>query len=110
MTTVYAIRERNTDRYLPAMKMIGSSSRVRHRGFSFTDPVSGQAPRLFYTKQSARNALTAWLQGTWKTETVRSGFYGEDTDVYTVPTKVEGRKRELMEIVEFNLVKVGNVA
>jgi hypothetical protein len=104
MISVYAIREKGTDKYLPGLKR----GRVRLRGFSFTEPVSGEAPRIFHTKQSARNALTAWLQGTWHTHTISSGFYGEDTDVYTEPKPVESRKRERMEIVEFNLVEVRN--
>jgi hypothetical protein len=40
---VYAIRERGTDRYLPALKR----GRVRTRGFSHDEPVTGP-PRLFH--------------------------------------------------------------
>lgn len=93
----YAIKLKGTDKYLPIL--------WRHRsGFSHTEPTNEQLPRLFPTLRSAQNALTAWLQGHWRQETNRSGFDGEDVDVYTVPYEsVEGRKRENMEIVKMEI-------
>ena len=88
----YAIKLKGTDKYLPVMWR-------KRCGFSHTEPTNEVMPRLFPTLASARNALTAWLQGKWKTVEVHSGFYGEDVDCYAEPVKVEGRKRELMEIV-----------
>ena len=99
MMKVYAIRERGTEKYLPGLKR----GRMRTRGFSFTEPIEGEFPRLFPTKRSAENALTAWLQGQWEMKISRSGMWGEDENDYPEPTVVEGRKRELMEVVKFTL-------
>jgi len=99
MIEVYAIREKGTEKYLPALK----KGRMRIRGFSFTQPMEKEAPRLFHTKRSAENALTTWLQGHWEIHTSVSGMFGEDVDIYPAPTLVEGRKREAMEIVKFTL-------
>jgi hypothetical protein len=92
---VFAIRVFGTTKYLPMRK--------KSRGFSYDEPTDEKPPRLFYTKRSAQNALTAWLQGVWENHTVTSGYYGEDVDVYPEPKKVEGRQREMMEIVKFQL-------
>ena len=92
----YAIKLRGTDKYLPIMWR-------KRCGFSHTEPTNEILPRLFPSLRSAQNALTAWLQGEFRTETVRSGFYGEDTDVYTVPYKVDGRERDKMEIVKMEI-------
>jgi hypothetical protein len=98
----YAIREKGTQKYLPAMK----NGRIRMRGFSNTDPVEGVPPRLFPTKRSAENALIAWLQGSWEMHQTRSGWYGEGVDIYPEPTPVRERMREKMEIVVFVLNEI----
>jgi hypothetical protein len=91
--TAYAIKLKGTDKYLPILWR-------KRCGFSRTEPTNEHLPRLFPSLRSAQNGLTAWLQGEFKTEITRSGFYGEDEDVYTVPYKVEGRERGKMEIVK----------
>ena len=101
MFEVWAIREKGTEKYLPAMKR----GRICVRGFTSTEPTEGVPPRLFPTKRSVENALTAWLQGQWEMHQIQSGWYDEDVDTYPEPKAVEGRKRELMEIVKFNLTE-----
>ncbi len=63
-------------------------------------------PRLFFTLQSARNALTMWLQGKWERHqgTNHSYFDGpEDYDNMIVNTPSVPRCRGDMEIVELEL-------
>lgn len=95
----YAIKLKGTKKYLPILWR-------KRCGYSHTEPTDQVLPRLFPTLRSAQNALTAWLQGKFETETTHSGFYREDVDVYTVPHKVEGRERNKMKIVVFNLREV----
>jgi len=65
-------------------------------------------PRIFFTLQSARNALTMWLQGAWERSTYQEGDW--ETGYYTaegdpVPNEPPApRRREDMEIVELELV------
>jgi hypothetical protein len=62
-------------------------------------------PRLFFTLQSARNALTMWLQGKWKRDQGTSySFDGpEGYDEMTVNAPPVPRTRGDMEIVELEL-------
>lgn len=107
---VFAIRHKPTQAWMPTrmFKTIG-------RGWSYWTPGDSSEgldgfdknPRIFFTKQSARNALTAWLGGRWVQGKVREGDW--ETGYYTVdgdpaPTRppVE-RKREDMEIVMLTL-------
>lgn len=93
----YAIREKYTKKYLP---MRWKSS----RGYSHDEPVI-EFPRLFKSERSALSALSAWIQGVWENEFYRTGEYGEELVTYSVPTPVEGRKRENMEVVKFVLLE-----
>jgi len=50
--------------------------------------------------------IDAWLAGTWSNTTVTSGYFGDDCEVYPEPTPVAHRRRDAMEVVEFELVEV----
>ena len=97
--TVYAIREKGTDKYLP--NGIFSKGRLRPKGFSHTESSNTLFIRLFPTEKSARNSLVMWLQGKWK------GNYNSIKDeIYLDFDSVPERKRENMEIVKFRLVEI----
>jgi hypothetical protein len=98
MIYAWAIRQKSTGAYLPARK--------NGRGYSFDEPGFG-FPRLFKSERSARNALTAWLQGEWKLEwhTKYDDAWGPDDYQTLVQNKVETRDASDMEIVKFLLVE-----
>ena len=112
---VYAIRHKPTGSWMPARMF-----RTSGKGWSYwapADPSSDKPynknPRIFYTLQSARNALTAWLQGEWVRGTVRegdweTGYYEVDAEPIPNNPPVE-RKRDDMEIVIFHLEEFGPV-
>lgn len=95
---VWAIRDKNTKLYIP-----DSRSYKSHE-----EATSSDRPRIYFSKRSVQNSLTAWLRGKWNQST--SGgytYFGEpDYEIITEPVKDESRKRENMEIVEFSLVEL----
>lgn len=102
---VFAIRHKPTQAWMPARMFKGS------RGWSYWTPADTDAydknPRIFFTKRSAQNALTAWMQGEWEQGLVQdgdweTGYYMVDGDPEPKKPKVE-RKREDMEIVTLTL-------
>lgn len=96
--TFYAIREKGTMKFLP--ENFG-------RGYTHTEPVAGPQPRLLHSHKAAHLALTAWAKGVasnrcstdWETG------YTEETGLEYSP--VAGRSKDLMEIVEVDLVLRG---
>jgi hypothetical protein len=97
----WAIRLKETDKYLP----------VSRGGNSYVEPTSSTIsyPRLHKSKRGAQNALTAWLQGHWIQKTTGGYSYFGEPDFETetfANKKIESRKRENMEIVEFDLIEV----
>lgn len=85
----------------------GQRTRSRSRGFSFDEPMLGVVPRIFKTRQAAKNALVAWLQGKFKRVMESDGelFEGPSYCVGGSPVKVASRKAEDMEIVEVSIVR-----
>lgn len=113
---VWAIRHKPTGAWMPSRMFRASSG-----GWSYWIPgpaPEGWAgydghdknPRVFYSLQSARNALTMWLQGTWERksgttvdwEGIPDGY--DDMHVNAPPME---RKRGDMEIVELCLTGGG---
>lgn len=91
---VYTIRKIGTNLYLPAR---------RGRGFSNDEPIETDNPRIFTSYVSARNALTAWLQGIFVTRRGQDGFeYYEETTIKPQPH----RKAEDMEIVPYEATEI----
>ena len=103
MKSMWAIRHKPTNHYLPSPK--GHSG----RGGSFVDPVDPNvtSPRLFITQLAAKRALIAWLRG--KHEGAYDFEYSDyDNKSYQVcvgyvVVPVPSRKAEDMEIVEIVL-------
>lgn len=110
---VWAIKHKPTNTWMPSR--IGRSGRGwSHWNPGYVSPELGPEkyydtnPRIFFTVQSVRNALTAWLQGAWERGTLQEGDW--ETGYYTVDGDPEPkappvpRCREDMEIVELELV------
>ena len=102
MKSMWAIRHKPTNNYLPSPK--GHSG----RGGSFVDPVDPDVtlPRLFPTERSAKAALTCWLkgkhEGEWDWDDSEWGGMYKYCIGYTI-VPVPNRKREDMEVVEIVL-------
>jgi len=100
MMKVWAIRDKGNGFFMPA------NPPSKHR-----KPYSGQepkkeggswGPRLFPSLKSAQNSLTAWLAGEWGYRLRQN----EWEDLYELDvTHKPYRKKENMEIVEFNLME-----
>ncbi len=91
---VYAIRHKTLG-WLP------QAHSARTRGASHVLPSTSASPRLFLFIASAKNALTQYLRGEQKITA-----YPGDIETKLEITKIEWRKREDFEIVEFNLVEI----
>lgn len=102
---VYAIRHKPSLEWMPArMNKSGAGWSYWTPGNADDKPFDAN-PRLFYTLQSARNALTMWLQGEWKREQGNDGgsYFNppEYYDEMTVNASPIPRVRADMEIVPF---------
>lgn len=112
---VFAIYHNPTGTYMPTRMY-----RARQGGWSHWIPgpppdgwggCNGfdKNPRIFFTKRSAQNALTAWLQGIHRKESSGGGtnMFGEpddyEEDIVIDKPPIE-RKREDMEIVTLYLM------
>lgn len=110
-TEVYAIRHNPTGEYMPCLM-----HRSGRGGWSFWNPgpvldtygePHDKNPRIFFTKISARNALTMWLQGEWhRKQGVFVDWEGtpDGYDKMTVDAPSRPRVREDMEIVVLMLM------
>lgn len=83
---VWAIRVIGTQKYL----LQG------HTSHTFSEPMEGKPIRFHPTKRGAANTLSTWLQGYYNFS-IRGGERF---------IKRENRKREYMEIVEYDLTEV----
>ena len=95
----WAIRVKGTKMFLPSVRS----------GQSYSEPSDSKYPRLHKSKRGAQNALTAWLQGHWVQKTTGGYSYFGEPDFETITfasKKIESRKRENMEIVEFELIEL----
>lgn len=105
---LWAIRHKPSGRLMPVVRGRGSTALNFHiDGFEmdFARHKIRKEPRLFINRIGAQRALSAWLKGEWVQETSRSGMYGDEVDVYTVPPDKPpaDRRAEEMELVCFNL-------
>lgn len=96
---VWAIRHKPTGGYLPR----GEFRTIK--GGSLVEPTLDKPPRLFQSFRAAKSALGHWLRGKYVSKSYidfPTGEYEYQLNVIPQPH----RKREEMEIVEFNLVEV----
>lgn len=106
----YAIRHKPTGKFMPCRM-----TRCGFGGWSWWTPTGKDQPfdtnpRIFYTPQSARNALTMWLQGAWRLDERTESESWELPSTYTVRELVPDeppapRSRDDMEIVTFDLTE-----
>lgn len=106
---VYAIRHKPCREWMPArMNKSGAGWSYWTPGSTDDKPFDAH-PRLFFTLQSARNALTMWLQGVWKRDQGNDGgsYFNppEYYDEMTVNAPPTPRVRANMEIVWFDLLE-----
>lgn len=103
---VFAIRHKPTGAWMPHRMYRTSSRGWSHwnPGLPTDYPPHDTNPRIFFTLQSARNALTMWLQGAWKNTQTQGTYFDPPEDAGPAPYKppVE-RKRDEMEIVTLTL-------
>ena len=92
---LYAIKHKPTGYFLPSRK---------GRGYSHDEPQPNGGklgPRLFFSRIAARNALTAWLMGTFAREVSLLDFEGNEVESDLIITPQPHRKREEMKVVVF---------
>ena len=94
----YAVRQKSTGWFIPILK------RGYKRGGSHSEPTADQPPRIFPSKLSARSFLGNWLQGIHENDFHIDWNGNEEGGIKVTPQP--HRKKEDMEIVEFNLVEV----
>lgn len=86
---VYAIREKATGKYIPNL-------RAGTKGGTHLEFEETRKPRLFPSEGSARSFIGNWLQGKM------SNNHDGKREITPVPS----RKRENIEIVEFEMIEV----
>jgi hypothetical protein len=96
---VYAVRQKSTGLFIPRLET------GKRRGGSWLEPSNEREPRIFHNKQAARAFLSNWLQGIFKNET-HINYEGTDEGTWAVPEKQHHRKKEDMEIVEFDCIEI----
>lgn len=104
---VFAVRHKPTGKWMPNRMF-----RTSLRGGSYWNPTSTAEidrpydtnPRLFFSLQGARNALTMWLQGEWRNTQTQGTYFEPPEDAGPAPfNPPTPRKREDMEIVTLTL-------
>ena len=94
---VFAVRQKSTGLFIPRLET------GKRRGGSHCEPSDIREPRIFHNRLAARSFLGNWLQGKF----VNQSYYGSwETEHYLEVIKQPHRKKEDMEIVEFELVEV----
>lgn len=87
----YAIRQKSTGSFLPQRKS--------RKGFTHTEPSSGDIPRLFKRPSDAQNALNYWLAGKMQWQKVEDTWMGPgEWSVETFPQP--RRDKADMEVVQ----------
>lgn len=94
----YAVRHKPSGLFIPRLET------GRQRGGSHLEPSADREARLFFNQISARAFLSNWLRG--KHEYYSEQDYEGNFDDYVRVVVQPHRKKEEMEIVEFDLVEV----
>ena len=96
---VYAVRQKSTGLFIPRLET------GKRRGGSWLEPSNEREPRFFHNKKAAQSFLGNWLQGIFKNEN-HSDYESGIVETYAVPEKQPHRKKEDMEIIEFDCIEV----
>lgn len=94
----YAVRHKPSGLFIPRLET------GKRRGGSHLEPSAEREARLFFNQISARAFLSNWLRG--KFENHSSQNWDGDYDDYVRVIAQPHRRKEEMEIVEFDLVEV----
>lgn len=94
----YAVRHKPSGMFIPRLET------GKRRGGSHLEPSNDREPRLFFNRLSARAFLSNWLQGIMKADYTVDYNGNEDYSIKVIPQP--HRKKEDMEIVEFDLIEV----
>ncbi len=97
MLKAYAVRHKPSGLFIPRLET------GKRRGGSHFEPSNEREPRLFFNRISARAFLSNWLQG--KAELHNCTGYDGEYETYIKVIPQPHRKKEDMEIVEFDLVE-----
>ena len=98
MIKAYAVRHKPSGLFIPRLET------GKRRGGSRLEPSNEREPRLFFNKISVRAFLSNWLQGKMELHSYQD--YEGTNDTYTKVIPQPHRKKEDMEIVEFDLIEV----
>lgn len=107
MWSVYVIRHKPTGKFMPCRMF-----RTMNSGWSHWEPTEtrpgykphDENPRIFFTLQSARNALTMWLAGAWVKGQTQGNYFEPPEETGPEPRRPEQpRQREDMEIIPLTL-------
>lgn len=103
--TVYAIRHKRTQEFMPNMD--------KNRGYSHWNPdkpkkikQKSEGIRILYSVRTAKAVITGWFN----TPNGRNGGYQSSWDgewIDDIDIKQDGRKKEDLEIVIFELTETG---
>lgn len=96
---VYAIRQKGTNKFLPAAQPSRPKASATHR-----DPAENGGhwgPRLFFLRKSADQALAAWETGIMKYRYHHTGDW--DSEEWELGLTPLPARKGTMEVVEFEL-------
>lgn len=101
----FALRHKPTQKLMPARM-----TKAGRAGWSWWDPTDpdnsgvGPQPRLFTTPVAVKNAAAMWLKGTARSVTSTDWESGHTEIEGITFDRVKARKREDLEMVEYELV------
>ena len=96
---VYAVRQKSTGLFIPRLET------GKRRGGSFLEPSNEREPRFFHNRAAAQAFLSNWLQGIFKTHRTTDWETGDTEPELEIVPQLH-RKKEDMEIVEFECIEV----
>lgn len=96
---VYVVRQKSTRLFIPRLET------GKRRGGSHLEPSNKREPRIFHSALAARAFLGNWLQGKFENDTYIDSTTGFMEGTLKI-TPQPHRKKEDMEIVEFDCLEV----
>lgn len=110
----WALKHKATGQWMPARMSRSSARGWSHWSPGYVHPEFGLAqihdknPRIFFTLQSARNALTAWAQGAWENTHSAGSYFEPPEDTGPAPMAPPApRNRGDLDVVELRITGGG---